>query len=155
MYPYQYKHTKVNQTLAISLYSVRLLSATLGRRANISRKLISLKDVFKAEVEEIDKRNSRELDAVEQREKERAYKTSLERAEIISGMMERENKGEVDESAALPIPTKPVERTNIPGPIEQESKVRIDEFGALPVFTKTPKMLITGKCTISKLDILY
>jgi hypothetical protein len=97
---------------------VQLSLRDLGKRAQILKPPISLKDVFKDEIVEFDDRESQEKEAVKEMEKQRAEEKAIGRREIITGRMEEPNKE------------------------------TIHELGDLPMCTRAPRMLITGKSVI-------
>jgi hypothetical protein len=82
---------------------VQLSPGELGQRAQILKPPISLKDVFKGEIVEIDNRERREKEAVEEMEKKRAKEKERGRIEII---IERPNKETIHDLVTLPMCTR-------------------------------------------------
>ncbi|KAF8853000.1 hypothetical protein BDZ45DRAFT_694663 [Acephala macrosclerotiorum] len=72
----------------------------LSKRAKISPESLSLKDVFKAEIAEIDKRKTQENEAVRNREEKRAEEIERGRREVI---LERSSGEVIHEPGALPV----------------------------------------------------
>ncbi|KAH6667734.1 hypothetical protein B0J14DRAFT_675578 [Halenospora varia] len=91
-----------NCALAISLYSTQLAPNELSKRAKISPESLSLKDVFKAEIAEIDKRKTQEIEAVQKMEEKRAREIERGREEVF---LERPSREIIHESGALPVYT--------------------------------------------------
>jgi len=97
---------------------VQLLPKDLGKRAQILKPPISLKDVFKDKIVKFDNKESQEKEAVKEIKKQRAKEKAIRRREIITSKMEELNKE------------------------------TIHELGDLPVCTRAPRMLITSKSVI-------
>ncbi|CZR52131.1 uncharacterized protein PAC_02008 [Phialocephala subalpina] len=91
-----------NCALAISLYSSQLAPDELSKRAKISPESLSLKDVFKAEIAEIDKRKTQENEAVRKMEEKRAKEIERGREEVV---LERPVGEIIHEPGALPVCT--------------------------------------------------
>jgi hypothetical protein len=72
----------------------------LSKRAKISPKALSLKDVFEAEIEEIEKRKTQQSEAVRKMEEKRAKEIERGRREVY---LERSSGEGIHEPGALPV----------------------------------------------------